>query len=233
MVIESDIEVIEGDIEQRTKVETFEDKQPNGVTVIRKVTTVEHVQPIHEITYDGGEQKTETIEKVIGREIEEDVVELPPGITDPDAEGLSKETATGEFEDTLPDGSWVRKRINNTKVSQQEALRVIEGEIEHRTNVETFEENLDNGGLLRTKVTTTNHIRPITEVKVAGGVEDIQTVEKFEGREILEEVVELPAGVKDMNAEGLEKATSVEAFDQTLPDGTWEKKKNIQNESKQ
>ena len=225
MVIESDIEVIEGDIEQRTKVETFEDKQPNGVTVIRKVTTVEHVQPIHEITYDGGEQKTETIEKVIGREIEEDVVELPPGITDPDAEGLSKETATGEFEDTLPDGSWVRKRINNTKVSQQEAPKVIEGEIEHRTNVETFEENLDNGGLLRTKVTTTDHIRPITEVKVAGGVEDIQTIEKFEGREILEEVVELPAGVKDMNAEGLEKETSVEAFDQTLPDGTWEKKK--------
>ena len=225
MVIESDIEVIEGDIEQRTKVENFEEKQPNGVTVIRKVITVEHVQPIHEITYDGGEQKTETIEKVIGREIEEDVVELPPGITDPSAEGLSKETATAQFEDKLPDGSWVRKRINNTKVSQQEAPKIIEGEIEQRTNVETFEENLDNGGLLRTKVTTTDHIRPITEVKVTDGVEDVQTIEKLEGREILEEVVELPAGVKDLDAEGLEKETSVEAFDQTLPDGTWEKKK--------
>ena len=221
-VIEGDTEVIEGEIEQRTNVETFEDKQPNGVTVIRKITTVEHVRPITEITYEAGEKKTETIEQVIGREIEEDVLELPPGVTDPNAEGLAKETATGEFEETLPDGSWVRKRINNMKVSQQETPQIIEGEVEHMTNVDTFEQKLDDGGLICAKITTTDHIRPITEVRSA---EDVQTVEKFVGREIHEETVELPPGVKDPNAQGLEKETSVQAFDQAFPDGTWEKKK--------
>ncbi len=218
-------QIIEGEVEQRSNVETFEEKQPNGVTVVRKVTTVEHVRPIVEITYEDGAQHTSTIEQLVGREVEEDVLELPPGVTDATADGLARETATADFEETLPDGSWLRKRINNTKVSVQEPPKIIEGEVEHRTHVDTSEEKLPNGGLRRIKVTTTDHIRPITEVAVVDGTEDVHTVEKFEGRAVHEEITDLPPGIRDANAPGTHKETSVDAHDEVLPDGTWENKK--------
>ena len=71
-------------------METFEEKLPDGGRIIKKVTTVEHVRPITNITYDEGVEKKETKEQLIGKEVEQDIVELPSGVTNPEAPGLQK-----------------------------------------------------------------------------------------------------------------------------------------------
>ena len=123
----------------------------------------------------------------IGKEILEDVLELPFGVIDPVGEGLSTETSVQESEETLPDGTWEKKKVKKTVVISRVHPDVIEGEVQQRVNVESFEEKLDDGSLIVTKVTTVDHVRPITGTVLVKGTRQKQTTERFEGKEIIQD----------------------------------------------
>ena len=55
--------------------------------------------------------------------------------------------------------------------------QVIEGDVQRRTNVENFQHKRPDGVTFLTKVTTTEHIRPLIHRKVTKGVETRQTKE--------------------------------------------------------
>ena len=104
-------EITEGEIQCKTNVRTFQQKRPDWVTLITKVTTTEHVKPLVERTIVNGMESRRTKEQLLSQEVEEDVTELPPGVENPNADGLENQTSTTrEFEETLPSGVWVKMK---------------------------------------------------------------------------------------------------------------------------
>ena len=171
-----------------------------------------------------GPKKVQKLEQLEGTEILEEVVDLPPGVTDISAEGLEKETSVEVFDQTRPDGTWEKKKVCKTKVtSTPTEPTIIEGSPVLKTSIESFEDKLNNGYVRITNVKTTKHIKPITETLVVKGVEKKKVTEELIGKEIDKDITDLPPGITDPKAEGLKSETAVEEFDETLPDGIWQK----------
>ena len=131
----------------------------------------EHIKPITEVLVVGGVEKKNVTEELMGKEIDMDITELPPGVTDPEAEGMKSETAVQEYDETLLDGTWQKTTVKKTMVTpaQPEPMEAVMGDIQQRTKVDNFEEKLEDGGLRQVKITTTYHIRPVTEVRMVDG----------------------------------------------------------------
>jgi hypothetical protein len=110
-------QLVEGDVECKTEVEEKEETKEDGTLVQRRVTTKKQVQSVTEIVLtDGVESDRHTSEKHMGTEVEEDVLELGPGVTDIDADNTKTEKSVQKTEETLEDGSTVKKTVTVTRV---------------------------------------------------------------------------------------------------------------------
>ena len=115
---EPEVFVSAGDITQSTDVKESEEPLSNGGMIQRRITTTEHFRPITErINQDDVETVNESRE-IVGVEIEEDITEYPPGVTEPYGEGIETESSVEDFEETLPDGTWRKRKVTRTIVQK-------------------------------------------------------------------------------------------------------------------
>ncbi len=169
-------EVLEGEVTVREDVNEHEEQREDGYTIRQRVTTLQHVKPVIEVIFtDGVETDRLAREVVVGTETDKDIYELPPGVDEPWGENIECETSVEEFEETLPDGSWSKSRVNRTMVTRlpeaaapmAEDLEKMPEEIPEGATVDEFEETQPDGTVVKkrvicTRVGTTLVIRTVT-----------------------------------------------------------------------
>ena len=102
----------------------------------------------------------------------------------------------------------------------------IEGEVEPRSHIDTSETTEEDGTLVIRRVETIEHVRRVTQRNTRGGVYVSENVTHvLIGTEVVEEVTELPPGANPDDISNAE--TSVEEWEESGPDGTWQKHKII------
>ncbi len=111
-------EVIKGEVESNTNTEDSEETLEDGSTIKRTVTTTEYTRPVTTITICEGVETTDGTSELIGSEVDETITELPEGLTEMYGEGISTETFIEEFEESMPDGTWLKKKTHRTKVTR-------------------------------------------------------------------------------------------------------------------
>ena len=100
---------------QRVAVEEGEQLRDDGFTVIRRLTTMHHIRTEFGSPRFRGDEPRK-VEKLLGTEMEEHITELAPGVELPYSDDAEVETMWDEFEDYLPDGTWIKKKTTRTTV---------------------------------------------------------------------------------------------------------------------
>ena len=122
----------------QTSVQESEETKEDGTTVKRKVATTKYIKMITELVTDDGIEDTQEKEESGNVFIDEEITELPAGVTDISADNVDCQTTTDETEETQPDGTKVTHRLTHHIVkslkdtappSQQEIVTDIPGEI--------------------------------------------------------------------------------------------------------
>ena len=110
-------EIVEGDIDRKTDVEEKEETREDGTVVRSRVTTTKQVQTVTEIVLtDGVESDRHVSERHVGTEVEEEILELGPGVTEPTAENTKTEKSVEQLEESLEDGTSVKRSVSITRV---------------------------------------------------------------------------------------------------------------------
>ena len=177
-------------------------------------------------------KETNNYEIIIRTVIDETVIELPPGVIEPDASNCDTNMTFKDSIVPLPDGTMAQKRLVKIVVklkdlseglaieSEQPTGKIVEGPIELRTKTYKDEKRADDGSLIRRKVTTTRHVKPFFEIKPIDGRE-VKTFlrEEIIATDIEENALHLPPGVKDVLSDNVETECTVENFEERQPDG--------------
>jgi len=109
--------VVEGDIVKQTEEKHSEDILGGGTIVTKKVMTTKHVRPVTTIVRKaGGVEEQLTVDKLLGIEVDENVLVLEPGVIQLREDQLEKETQVEECEDTVEDGTWVKRKVTTVTV---------------------------------------------------------------------------------------------------------------------
>ena len=245
--------IIEGDVETKSSVTEAKEDLSDGGTVWRKVTTAKHVKPITEITStDGIPTQTKRWEELVSTDIEENILQLPVGVIEPNSSNCDINVTADKSQVTLPDGSLANKTLIKTVVSLRDPFKpprekgkkrpykstkksgqkgdvggvtrdqqdIIEGPIESRTEVKEYEVKARDGGLVKYRVVTTSNVKTILKVSTVEGIERRTKLrEELDSKEIVENILELPPGVKDVNRRDVKTATTVSSSEETLPEG--------------
>jgi hypothetical protein len=226
-----------GEQQEKVDVQEFETvRDEDKYTIKTKVTTKELFLPVLLRTKpekEGEEPKEENIEEPIGVEILEEITELPPGVQEP-GPGMEVKRSIQDSEQTLPDGTWRKCKVDRTVVNLLAPLTAKEipkerfpGEPQEKIDIQEFESTREEDQYtIRTRITTTEHFRQVVERTIP--LNDEKPVEEVVtepvGVDIVEEITELPPGIQEPGP-GMEVKHSIQDSHQTLPDGTWMKKK--------
>ena len=219
-------EVITGDVQSNTDVEEHQETQDDGSTVRYTVTTTRHIRPKIEKTFlDGTEQDERITEELVGTDVEENVLKLPPGHSEPFGENIQTSTSVQEFEESLPDGTWLRKKIVTTTVTAvspsappgdlverageivseafdeavTEAVSTAPGEPLKppvQEDVEEYDEKLPDGRVVRRKIIRTR-TETTTIVRVVTTTSDGEVIED----EVIEDVSDAGQALPPMATE--------------------------------
>ena len=220
------LERTEGDVTSSTNVEEFKDKLPDETVIQRKVTTTTLKKPVKELIISNNVEEVREREELVGTEIDEDITEIPPGYDESVPQNLERARAVEESKQGNPDGSYTAKKTTKTTIKLLEEPKPVvkerkEGEIIKDVKVEEFDETLENGTVVHTKITTTTHSKPVTEVIVFKGKESVEEKVEPVGTEIDKEITEMPRGYNPNVQQSLEKARSVQEQREGHGDGTW------------
>jgi len=235
-----------------TRVEN--EVKDDGTRVKRTITTTRHVIWIREIVIvEGEEVSTKRTEKLVGVEVDEDVVEVRPEVLD-ESQNVFVKTAEHRSDDILPDGTWLRRRtILRTIVPtslQKDAVHVGDTNIpdvlsdKYRPAVSEMavydtldlredikEENYvkDDGTKVRKYISEIRHINVSRRVKRDQGSVAMNSgsdTEKLIGIEIDEDVLEVSADVTDVCAADVSSKTTVTTEEDIIqPEDIWRKRK--------
>jgi len=229
--------IVKGKIESRTSIAQDQKSLEDGSTVRRKIITTVHVQPISELTRkDGKETATLLREKIIDAEIEENVLQLPPGVIEPFGSNCDTDISVCQLDDVLPDGTPAKRKIVKMIVSlkvhetdHDDDMDVDDGDIRQEVRTEEFKDSLDDGTTVTRKVITTKHIKGPSKKKLATdhGIESSDAHDKVVGIDIEENILQLPPGVIEPFSRNCENHISVENSEDTLPDGIPVKRKVV------
>ena len=116
---------VEGDIVESMNVEEDEETLDDGTRLKHKIITKKQVKPITETAMKGGKAVgSKTREEVIGTDIEEDILELAPDVSVAFGSNLENETTVEEFDETMPDGTWVKRKVTRVKVTRKKSAPV-------------------------------------------------------------------------------------------------------------
>lgn len=136
-------QTINGELDLRIEIDEDEVVTDDGTLIRRQVITRRHVCPVTEITMVGGvESDRRNTDRLMKVEVEEDILELPPGVDESaDQENLATRTSVSESDETLPDGVPLHRRVTRTTI-----VPGVSGEIENRAGKmvdDAFGEALD------------------------------------------------------------------------------------------
>lgn len=122
-------QTINGELDLRIEIDEDEAVTDDGTLIRRQVITRRHVCPVTEITMVGGvESDRRNTDRLVKVEVEEDILELPPGVDESaDQENLATRTSVSESDETLPDGVPLHRRVTRTTI-----VPGVSGEIESR-----------------------------------------------------------------------------------------------------
>jgi len=222
----------DGEVRSRTSVLEFNRCLEDGTMIRRIVAVTQHYVPVAESpasTHIDGPSPVKRGERLIDVEIDENLIALPPGVAEPNGDNCDTTIAVQKSERTLADGTPVRKTAATTVVTlKPPKTRLVEGDMEHRTNVEQDQKCLPDGSTIRRKIITTRKIRPVSEVTVTDGKEIIKFLrEKVVGATIEENILELPPGVIEPSGTNCDTDITVSEMDDALTDGTPAKRKIV------
>lgn len=110
----------EGKVVLKSEVEEGENTLEDGTRLRHKVITTQHLKPLCETVLKGNMVVgSRAWDEVVGYDIEEEIVELAPDVTVEFGANLESETTVEESEETLPDGTWEKKKITKVKVTRK------------------------------------------------------------------------------------------------------------------
>ena len=108
------VQEIPGDVESRTEESKSEHTLDDGTKVKTKCVTKKCFQLITIKKMIDDVEDSEVIEKPVGTEVVEDIVELAPGVESPEDPGVATKITEKEEEETLADGTWVKRKVTTT-----------------------------------------------------------------------------------------------------------------------
>ena len=222
----------DGKVRSRTSVLEFQRCLDDGTMIRRIVAVTQHYVPVPESRFSArpaGPSQVRRGERLIDVEIDENLIALPPGVAEPNGDNCDTTIAVQKSERTLADGTPVRKTAATTVVTlKPPKTRLVEGDIEHRTNVEQDQKCLPDGSTIRRKIITTRMIRPVSEVTLTDGKEIVKFLrEKVIGATVEENILELPPGVIEPSGANCDTDITVTEVDDALTDGTPAKRKIV------
>ena len=92
-------QIVEGDIDRKVDVEEKEETREDGTVVRSRVTTTKQMQTVTEIVLtDGVESDRHVSEKLVGTVVDEEVLQLGPGVTEPTAENTKTQKSVEHLE---------------------------------------------------------------------------------------------------------------------------------------
>ena len=245
--LEQIISVQKGDVLTKSDTQTSEQILEDRSTLKQTVTTTQHIQPVRQVVLVNGSEVERRTEEHIGTEIFEENLILPDGLHAMPVGGVSVSTSVRDAEQSQADGTWVRTKVMTKKViiigevvyaedsvvegvsalPAQPQKQTLKHDVIKKVSVNEFQGALPDGTFKKSKVTTTIHIQPITEVVLVRGVERRQVYEQHVGTEILEEVTVLPNGLREIPESGFHIETDVQESESVLSDSAWEHRKVV------
>jgi len=241
--------LIEGDIEHRTNVEQDQKCLPDGSTIRRKIITTRKIQPVSEVTVTDGKEIIKFLrEKVVGATIEENILELPPGVIEPSGANCETDITVSESDDALTDGTPAKRKIvrmvvrikGQTKpdkpptdvkaATEPQITTAVDGPIRSESETKQYEENLEDGTTIARKIITTKHIKAVAERRSPGHgmpADSVTTRDKVVSVDIEENILQLPPGVIEPFAKNCDNDIEVDHFEQTSVDGVVVRRKVV------
>ena len=212
---------------ESTDVQETTDNLPDGTLLRKKITTVTVAKKtVEKVVTDGVPEIVESPAPSDLR-VTEEVTEIPPGTDESKAVPVGKSEQIRE--ETLPDGSHVKKTIITTKVQTGEpevTTEVLSVEpIGETADVQESSETLPDGTILRKKTTTVTKAKKVTEKVITDGVPEVVERVGAPDLDITEEVTEVPPGTDETRTKPV--STSEHVKEETLPDGAHVKKTTI------
>lgn len=110
--------VIEGSVSMTTEIDEGEDTLEDGTTIRRKILVTRHFKPITKLTMTNGvvtDAKME--EETVKMEIDENVLQLPPGVVDPKGDNLQTDMTVRTSQETLPGGVIATRKVTKKVIS--------------------------------------------------------------------------------------------------------------------
>lgn len=207
-------------VESKTSPETNEASYERKPTLEEK--TVETVEPGNA---PGASEDSQRTEEVVDLDDWEVVDELPTD-GDDDDEVPKGDSTPGEIDTTPEQLPYPEHRlmVESSPIGHEEEEEETEERIFASSTVHEEETVLEDGTNVRKRVTTTRHVR-ISGGGGGKGGEFPEETGQLIGTEIEEEVLILAPGVVESSGKDLQRETSVEEYEEALPDGTWEKRK--------
>jgi len=118
--------VVEGDVVKLSEEKYSEDTRNDGATVRKKLTTTKHMHPVTTIVRKvGGVEEKFTVDKLLGTEVDEHVLILEPGVLQLRKDQLENETEVEESDDTVEDGTWVKRKVTTVTVKCKKTLSSV------------------------------------------------------------------------------------------------------------
>ena len=219
------------DIVEERKVENY--VEDNLTKVKKEITIIKHVKHYKEVTMIN-DKPSDSVDKseLVGTEVLENVLRIAPGVTDETSPGVETKTSEQDINETLEDGTWLKKKVKLTTVRLGERLEEPavtkersdeEIKTDEERKVEAFVK--EDGTKVKKEITIIRHLKTYKETTMING-KPSETGEKKElvGIEVLEDVLEIAPDVMDETSPGVETKTSEQDINETLDDGTWLKK---------
>jgi len=197
---------LEGPIETRRQVEENRRSLDDGTTIKTKIITTRHVRSVTDFVIAGGiETVSDVREDTVSVEVEEHILELPAGVIEPSAANCDTDITVHQSDDhRLADGTLAKLKVVRMIVRLKDQpvkspqVQSIEGALVQRPDVRESERTLPDGTVVRTRVTTTRQLRPITEVTTIDGVPTVTGYrEQVIDASVDEDVIRLGPGVAE------------------------------------
>src|SRR6218665_5278 len=98
-------------VSSKTEVRQEEEVLDDGTNIRRRITITRQVRATGG-KWGGFPESEETV----GTEVEEEVLQLAPGIVEPFGSDLEQEVSVEDFEESLPDGTWVKRKVTTVVI---------------------------------------------------------------------------------------------------------------------
>ena len=133
---------------------------------------------------------------------------------DPHAKNCEIDISTTRSEISLPEGVPAKKKLTKMVVHLKKpkvTCKTLEGDIDYRSEVKEDTKHLPDGKTRKTKVTTTKHVKPVTEITYVGETPtETKKHEEIVGGDIEENVLELPCGLVKPSAKNCDVNITVD-----------------------